>query len=102
MNYFNKASIFPQTNSLTRAAIILTLIIIIVYSPLIFLNQIYADSFPFPPDFLGYEGKKWITNTIDTPADYIGIRPVMKLATELIKDGTVPLWNPYMGAGRVY
>ena len=88
-----------EKSSLKKAAIILALIIIIVYSPMIFLNQINADSFPFPPDLLGYEGKKWTTNTIDTPGDYIAMRPVMMLATELIKEGIVPLWNPYIGAG---
>jgi len=92
-------SFSKKPNSLTKAAIILALIIIVVFSPAIFLNQTYAGEFPFPLRQIGYEGKAWKYNTIDPAADYLAIRPGMMLATELIKEGTIPLWNPHQGGG---
>jgi len=99
MKIFEFPTIFKNINSITKAGIILALIIIIAFSPIIFLNQTYSSQFPFGSNFQGYEGKMNRINTLDGSADYRTIRPVMMLGTDLIKNGTIPLWNPYMGGG---
>jgi len=95
MNY----SIF-DSNQTIKACVILALIIIIAYSPMIFLDQINQHSGPIGPRILGYEGKQFKLATIDPGADFMSHKPIKKLASDLFNDGTLPLWNPYMGGGN--
>jgi hypothetical protein len=94
------SSFLKKSNSLPKACIVLALIVIVSYSPVIFLNQTYDSYFPIPPKLLGFEGKKNVINVIDPAADFIAVRPGIILATEMMKEGTIPLWNPYMGGGN--
>jgi len=101
MKIFNKSLFSVETNSTKKAALILALIIITAFSPIIFLNQSYNGGFPVPIEQLGYDGKYINRNTtLDTAAGYAAIRPMMKFATELMKEGIIPLWNPHMGTGN--
>jgi len=100
MKIFNKSLLSVKTNSTKKAALILALIIITAFSPIIFLDQSYNASYPIFPELIGYDGKPTAFNTVDPGAGYTAIRPMMILATELMKEGTIPLWNPHMGTGN--
>lgn len=91
-----------QKSSLSKAAIVLGLVIIAAYSPVIFLGQSYDQSWPMSPPFLGYTVGKPIqfAPTIDPAADYEQNWPILKLATKLFSEGILPLWDPYIGAGQ--
>ena len=88
-----------QANHSTRnAAILFALIIIGVYAPLIFLNQTYLINNPIPIENFSSESKSTIFGiTIDYSMH--GNYPDIKLASDMILDGKVPLWNPYVGIG---
>ena len=81
-----------------NAAILFALIIIGVYAPLIFLNQTYLINNPIPIENFSSESKSTIFGiTIDYSMH--GNYPDIKLASDMILDGKVPLWNPYVGVG---
>jgi len=88
-----------QANHSTRnAAILFALILIGVYAPLIFLNQTYLIHNPVPSEYLSVDSKSTIFGiTIDYSMH--GNYSVIKLASDMILDGKVPLWNPYVGVG---
>ena len=81
-----------------KASIILALVVIAAFSPIIFLDQTYYRNTPIPPELLGYENK---TTVFGITADYsdIGVWPNVKLASDLILNGTAPLWNSHAGVG---
>jgi hypothetical protein len=88
-----------QANHSTRnAAILFALILIGVYAPLIFLNQTYLIHNPVPSEYLSVDSKSTIFGiTIDY--SMYGNYSVIKLASDMILDGKVPLWNPHVGVG---
>ena len=88
-----------QANHSTRnAAILFALILIGVYAPLIFLNQTYLIHNPIPSEYLSVDSKSTLFGiTIDY--SMYGNYSVIKLASDMILDGKVPLWNPYVGVG---
>ncbi len=81
-----------------KAGIILALVVIAAFSPIIFLDQTYYRNTPISPELLGHENK---TTVFGVTADYsdIGVWPNVKLATDLILNGTIPLWNSHAGIG---
>ena len=81
-----------------KAGIILALVVIAAFSPIIFLDQTYYRNTPISPELLGHENK---TTVFGVTADYsdIGVWPNVKLATDLILNGTAPLWNSHAGVG---
>ena len=83
---------------LLKASIIFALVVIAAFAPVVFLDQTYYRNTPIPPEFLGYENK---TTIFGVTADYsdIGVWPYVKLATEQISNGNIPLWNPHAGIG---
>lgn len=88
-----------QTNhSIRNAAILFALILIGVYAPLIFLNQTYLIHNPIPSEYLSTDSKSTLFGiTIDY--SMYGNYSVIKLASDMILDGKIPLWNPYVGVG---
>jgi hypothetical protein len=87
-------------NPTIKAATIFALVIVIAYSPVIFLGQSYNQSTSIPPQFIGYSGKDIpFTSTLDTDGCFIGIWPIMKLESKQIFSGIIPLWNPYLAGG---
>ena len=81
-----------------NAAILFALIIIGVYAPLIFLNQTYLINNPIPIENFSAESKSTIFGiTIDYSMH--GNYPDIKLASDMILNGKIPLWNPYVGVG---
>ena len=87
-----------KNHSVRNAAIIFALILIGVYAPLIFLNQTYLINSPIPPENLSIESKDTIFGiTIDYSMS--GNYPNIKLSSDMILDGNMPLWNPYVGVG---
>ena len=81
-----------------KVGIILALVVIAAFSPIIFLDQTYYRNTPISPELLGHENK---TTVFGVTADYsdIGVWPNVKLATDLILNGTIPLWNSHAGIG---
>ncbi len=81
-----------------KAGIILALVVIASFSPIVFLDQTYYRNTPISPELLGHENK---TTVFGVTADYsdIGVWPNVKLATDLILNGTIPLWNSHAGIG---
>ena len=81
-----------------KAGIILALVVIAAFSPIVFLDQTYYRNTPISPELLGHENK---TTVFGVTADYsdIGVWPNVKLATDLILNGTIPLWNSHAGIG---
>ena len=81
-----------------KAGIILALVVIAAFSPIVFLDQTYYRNTPISPELLGHENK---TTVFGVTADYsdIGVWPNVKLATDLILNGTIPLWNSHTGIG---
>lgn len=88
-----------QNGSTLKAALILALIILIAYSPIIFLNQTYHY---FSPAGTTLPGKKSTAfpATIDPAADFQAMWPVHALAVKEYTSGKVPLWDPFVGAGQ--
>tara|TARA_B110000438_G_scaffold64034_1_gene64586 strand:- start:243 stop:3293 length:3051 start_codon:yes stop_codon:yes gene_type:complete len=87
-----------KNHSVRNAAIIFALILIGVYAPLIFLNQTYLINSPIPPENFSIESKDTIFGiTIDYSMS--GNYPNIKLSSDMILDGNMPLWNPYVGVG---
>lgn len=92
---------FKENHSTITASIIIALVIVLAYSPIIFLDQSYNHTTPIPPEFLGYKEKSTIFgNTGDVWANTSAIPPVIKLATTIFMSGQIPLWNPYVGVGQ--
>jgi hypothetical protein len=92
-------SISIRKNDVVKASIILSLVVVAAFSPVIFLEQTYYRNLPLQPELLGYEQKSTLFgNTLD----YTGSAfwPNIKLATELMWDGIIPLWNPHVGVGQ--
>ena len=91
---------------LKLAAGILALFVVILYFPITFSDHSYSPSFTAalgPYDVEREHGciedcifKSW---TIDPGADGNQFWPVIKLISTLYSEGTLPLWNPYLGAG---
>ena len=81
-----------------KASIVLALVVIAAFSPIVFLDQTYYRNTPISPELLGHENK---TTVFGVTADYsdIGVWPNVKLATDLILNGTIPLWNSHAGVG---
>ena len=81
-----------------KASIVLALVVIAAFSPIVFLDQTYYRNTPISPELLGHENK---TTVFGVTADYsdIGVWPNVKLATDLILNGTIPLWNSHAGIG---
>jgi len=93
-------SIFTKKNEIVLSSLILASVIIAAYSPIVFLNQSYNQSWNIHPTLLGDEVDTSPFNiTIDPGAAFRQNWPVTKLATDLFKEGKVPLWNPYIGGG---
>src|SRR5574341_873969 len=90
-----------KKNSTAKGSVLLTLMIILAYSPVIFLDQSYNRSSPLSLELLGYQGKTVFFSTAgDRWGDFHSIWPNIKLAAELIFEGQIPLWNPYLGVGQ--
>lgn len=85
--------------TLVNASIIFALIILAAYLPLIITEQTYFRNSPIPPEFLGYQEKSTIFgNSIDQLGS--GNWPRIKLSTDLLLEGKIPLWDPYLGIGQ--
>lgn len=92
-------------NKLIRAALLYLAAIAVFYGPVMFLGKTLQPALYQPHGVLdgwayGYEGRvPESTFNIDlaTPAYYE--TPINKLAGNLYKNGELPLWNPYQGAG---
>ncbi|MEO2085112.1 MAG: hypothetical protein ABGW65_06260, partial [Marinoscillum sp.] len=64
----------------------------------IFLNQTYLVNNPIPSEYLVSESKSTIfgiTNDYSMHGNY----PDIKLASDMISNGEMPFWNPYVGVG---
>ena len=87
-----------KNHSVRNAAIIFALILIGVYAPLFLLNQTYLINSPIPTENFSTESKDTIFGiTIDYSMS--GNYPNIKLSSDMILDGKLPLWNPYVGVG---
>jgi len=87
-----------KNHSVRNAAIIFALILIGVYAPLFLLNQTYLINSPIPTENFSTESKDTIFGiTIDYSMS--GNYPNIKLSSNMILDGKMPLWNPYVGVG---
>ncbi len=91
---------------LKLAAGILALFVVILYFPITFSEYSYNPSFtaalgPFDVERENgcYENCDRINTTIDPGANGNQFWPVIKLISTLYSQGTLPLWNPYLGAG---
>ena len=85
-------------HSVRNAAILFALILIGVYAPLLFLNQTYLIHNPVPSEYLSVDSKSTLFGiTIDY--SMYGNYSVIKLASDMILDGKMPFWNPYVGVG---
>ena len=87
-----------EKNATLFAAILLAIIIFAIYLPLLFLNQTYLIDTPIPSEYVATETKSTIFGiTIDYSMH--GNYPDIKLASNMFLNGTLPLWNPYVGLG---
>lgn len=80
------------------AGLIFAIVIVSAYGPVIFLEQTVMINTPIPPQYLENQKKTTlfgITVDYSTPAVY----PDIKLASKMISEGELPLWNPYVGTG---
>ncbi len=89
-----------KINPIFKASLIFVLVIIAAYYPVIFLDQQINQSRPIRPDLLGVIEKQFSNITSDPAADFEENAPVTKLATNLILQGQIPLWDPYLAAGQ--
>jgi hypothetical protein len=90
---------YIRKNDVVKASIILTLVVVAAFSPVIFLEQTYYRNIPLQPELLGYEQKSTLFgNTLDySGATFL---PNIKLATDLMWNGVIPLWNSHVGVGQ--
>ncbi|MCV0399660.1 MAG: YfhO family protein [Nitrosarchaeum sp.] len=80
------------------SAIIFGVIVLASYSPIIFLDQTYLLNNPIPIEYVESDTKSTVfgfTKDYSMVANY----PNIKLSSDMIFDGEIPLWNPYIGLG---
>ncbi len=85
-------------NSTLFAALLFGLILLGLYLPLIVLNQTYLINNPIPAEYLSFQEKNTLFG-ITTDYGLMGNFPNIKLASDMITNGNLPLWNPYVGLG---
>ena len=98
MSYYTKFC--REKKDLVKIIVVLALVVIGAFAPVIFLNQSYSQSWPLTPAQFEYEGKLGRITTIDPAAGFQQNWPVLKLSTDLIKKGIIPLWNPHLATGQ--
>ena len=79
-------------------ALLFGLILLGLYLPLIVLNQTYLINNPIPAEYLTFQEKSTLFG-ITTDYGLMGNFPNIKLASDMVTDGNLPLWNPYVGLG---
>jgi hypothetical protein len=81
------------------AAVIFGVILLSAYSPVIFLDQSFLINYSISPEYLGVQNKSILFGHIFDLGTQAFL-PDMKLASNMISEGEIPLWNPYVGIGH--
>ena len=87
-----------KNNEYFYAGIIFAIIIFSVYAPVIFLDQTFLINMPVSIEHAKIQEKSQLFGiTVDSgmQASY----PDIKLASKMLLEGELPLWNPYLGTG---
>ena len=87
-------------NEYLLASAVLLLLICFFFKPVLFGNRTLSPILPgvMPDGPYGYHGEG--TFTVVDPTSYLWIElPATIAASTMIKSGTFPLWNPYVGCG---
>ena len=87
-----------NNNHYFYSAVIFAIILISAYSPVLLLGQTFIINTPISSEYLDSQNKNTLFGIV---ADYgmMGIWPDLKLASKMVSEGELPLWNPYVGIG---
>ena len=87
-----------QKNQPYLVGIIFIIIILAVYTPVVFLDQTFLINTTISPEYIGNQKKSTLFGIV-ADSGMNGEWPDRKVASKMILEGKLPLWNPYVGLG---
>ncbi len=105
-SFYSRIALFSK-NEYVRAAILLTILLIIFFGDVVFFNATFSTSSitpgTMPTGPYGYiiDRIPWLIY-IDPGASSWFFEPAYVLASNIYRSGDMPLWNPYMAMGTPF
>lgn len=105
-SFYSRIALFSK-NEYVRAAILLTILLIIFFGDVVFFNATFSTSsitpgtMPTGPYGYNIDRIPWLIY-IDPGASSWFYEPAYLLASNIYRSGDIPLWNPYMAMGTPF